>query len=233
LNRTGPGFLRAAGTLAAKDLRVEWRSLDALSSMLLFSLIVLLVFSFAFDLSTLRELGAARLLPGVLWTTFAFTGIVAFARSFESERLHGSLTGLRIAPVDGGALFAGKTLANLVTLATLQALLLPLSALWFDYDLGRVLGPLALVVTLHTVGLAELGTLFSAVAVRLGRGEALLATLLLPASSPLLISAVKCTAVALAGEDLGRVRHWLLVAVGFDVLYFLVAWLTFEYVLED
>jgi heme exporter protein B len=228
-----PSFLRAVGVIAAKDLRIEWRTLEALSSMVLFSLIVLVVFNFAFDLSTVRQLGVDRLVPGVLWTTFAFSGIVGFSRSFQLERHRDSLTALVLAPVDRGALFAGKALANLATVLALQILVLPLSAVFFDYNLFAVAGPLLLVVAVHTLGLAELGTLFAAVVAKVGRGEALLATLLFPVASPLFISAVKCTASALAGEGLGPVSHWMLVAVGFDVLYFFVALLTFEFVLED
>ncbi len=230
---SGPGGFRSAWTVASKDLRLEWRTLDALSSMVLFSLIVLVVFNFAFDLSTVREVGASKIVPGVFWSTFAFAGIVGFARSFQMEKLRDSLTALVLAPVDRGALFAGKALANLVTLGLLQAILLPLSAVFFDYDLVAVAGPMLLVVAVHTLGIAELGTLFGAVAVRVGRGEALLATLLFPVSSPILISAVKCTAAVLDGKPLRDVQHWMLVSVGFDVLYFLVALLTFEYVLED
>ena len=229
----GPGFLRGALALAAKDLRIEWRTLETISAMVLFSLIVLVVFNFAFDLATIRQIGVARLVPGVLWVTFSFSGIVGFARSFQIERHRDSLTALLLAPVDRGALFAGKAIANLAALAALEALVLPLSAVFFDYDLIEVLGPMLLVVALHTVALAELGTLFAAVAARVGRGEALLATLLFPVASPVLISAVKCTAAVLDGKGLGGVSHWMLVTLGFDGLFFFVALLTFEYVLED
>ncbi len=201
--------------------------------MVLFSLIVLVVFNFAFDLATVRRVGASRLVPGVLWTIFAFSGIVGFARSFQIERQRDSLTALILAPVDSGALFAGKALANLAAMTVLEVVLLPLSAVFFDYDLLSMAGPLALVVVLHSVGLAELGTLFAAIAARVGRGEALLATLLFPVSTPLFISAVKCTTAVMESKPLASVSTWLLVAAGFDALYFLVALLTFEFVLED
>ncbi len=231
--RTGPGFLRGTWIVASKDLRIEWRTLETLSAMVLFSLIVLVVFNFAFDLTTVKQIGAARLVPGVLWVTFSFSGIVGFARSFQIERHRDSLSALILAPVDRSVLFAGKTLANLVTVASLEAIILPLSAVFFDYDLLTVLGPLLLVVAVHTVGLSELGTLFAAVAARVGRGEALLATLLFPVASPLFIAAVKCTSAVLEGKPLSSVSNWMLVTTGFDVLYFLVAILTFEYILED
>jgi heme exporter protein B len=229
----GPGFLRAAWVVAAKDLRIEWRTFETLSAMVLFSLIVLVVFNFAFDLATVRQIGAGKLVPGVLWTTFSFSAIVGFARSFQVERHRDSLTALVLSPVDRGALFAGKAAANLVTVSMLEAIVLPLSAVFFDYNLFAIAAPLAFVVVLHSVGLSELGTLFGAVAARVGRGEALLATLLFPVSSPLFISAVKCTAAVLEGEPLSSVSAWLMVTAGFDALYFLVALLTFEFVLED
>jgi len=227
------GFFRASGIVAAKDLRLEWRTLETLSSTLIFSLTVLVVFSFAFGASAAKQFGVDRLVPGVLWTVLAFASVVAMARSIQIERQRDTLTALFLAPVDRGALYTGKMLANLVKLTLLQWLLLPLSAVFFDFDLFAVALPLLLVLFLHGLGLTELGTLFAAISTRLGRGEALLATLLFPAATPLIISAVKCTAACLADGSLGAVSQWLLIAVGFDVLYFFVALLTFEFVMEE
>jgi heme exporter protein B len=227
------GFFRASWMIAAKDLRLEWRTWDTLSATLIFSLIVMIVFNFAFGVGTVQELGVDRLLPGVLWTVLAFASVVAMSRSIQSERMHDTLGALCLAPIDRGAVYAGKLLGNLVQLTLLQWLLLPLTAVFFNYDLFAVAGPLVLVLFLHGLGLTELGTLFAAVTSRLGRGEALLATLLFPAATPLIISAVKCTSACLAGEPLSSVSQWLLVATGFDLLYFFVALMTFEFVLEE
>jgi heme exporter protein B len=228
-----PGFFRACGIVAAKDLRIEWRTLETLSSTVVFALTVLVVFSFAFGAGTIRQLGVDRLVPGVIWTVLIFASVVAMARSIQVERRHDTFGALFLAPVDRGALYAGKLLANLVKLTLLQWLLLPLTAVFFDYDLISVAGPLVFVLFLHGLGLTVLGTLFAAVSTRLGRGEAFLATLLFPAAAPLLISAVKCTAACLADGSLASVSRWLLIATGFDVLYFFVALLTFEFVMEE
>jgi heme exporter protein B len=228
-----PGFLRASALVAAKDLRLEWRTLETLASTIVFSLTVLVVFSFAFGAGAVRQLGVERLVPGVIWTILAFASVVAMARSIQLERARDTLSALYLAPVERGALYVGKMLANLVKLAVLGAVLLPLTAVFFDYDLIAVAAPLAFLLFLHGLGLTELGTLFAAISTRLGRGEALLATLLFPAASPLLISAVKCTAACMALRPLSSVSQWLLVAVGFDVLYFFVALLTFEFVIEE
>lgn len=230
---SAPGFVRASLIVAGKDLRLEWRTLETLSSTVVFSLTVLVVFSFAFGAGAVREIGVDRLVPGVLWTVLAFAAVVAMARSIQLERLRDTMCALFLSPVDRGAIFTGKMLANLVKITLLQWILLPLTAVFFDYDLFAVLAPMLLVLFLHGLGLTELGTLFAAVSTRLGRGEALLATLLFPAASPLIISAVKTTAACLSGRSLESASKWLLVAAGFDVLYFFVALLTFEYVMEE
>lgn len=231
---SGLGYFRASREVAAKDLRLEWRTLETLSAGGVFSLIVLLIFNFAFSFSTIRELGAARLVPGVLWTVIAFGAVVGMTRSMQLERQRDTLSALFLAPVDRGALYTGKFLANLVKLTLLQCIVTPLTAVFFDYDLVTIAGPMLLVLVVHGLGLTELGTLFAGITTRVGRGEALLATLLFPAVSPIFISAVKCTGALLEGAGLaGPARTWLLVTVGFDLLYFFVALLTFEFVLEE
>jgi heme exporter protein B len=224
---------RAALTIAAKDLRIEGRTFRTAASTGLFALVVLVVFAFAFDLDTVRKLGAPRVVPGVLWVTLSFAAIVGLTRSFEIERQRDALTALALAPVDRGAVFAGKGLASLVLMLALQAVLVPLALVFFDATDTVALPALALVLLVHTIGLAELGTLFAAVASRLARGEALLAVLLLPAATPLLLSAVQCTRGALGGDPLAANARWMLVTAGCDVLYFLVALLVFEPVLEE
>ena len=109
-----PGFLRASWYIAAKDLRIEWRTLETLASMLLFTLVVLVVFSFAFGFSAGREIGIERLVPGVIWTAFSFSAIVGFTRSFQSERRNDTWTALHLSPIDRGSLFLGKMLSNLI-----------------------------------------------------------------------------------------------------------------------
>jgi heme exporter protein B len=228
------GFFRGTWEIAAKDLRLEWRTFETLSSSFIFSLIVLVIFNFAFGFSTIKELGADRLVPGVIWTVLAFAAVVSVARSMELERRRDTLAALFMAPIDRGALFTGKFLANLIKNLILQWVVVVLAAVFFNFDLISIAGPMLLVLFLHGVGLTELGTLFAAVASRVGRGEALLATLLFPTTAPIFISAVKCTASLLEGKGLtGAAGTWLLVTIGFDVLFFLVALATFEFVLEE
>jgi heme exporter protein B len=228
-----PGFFAAAAIVARKDLRIEGRTKETLLASLLFALVELVIFGFAFDLDTVRRMGPGKVVPGLFWITIAFSAIVGFARSFRLERGREAMIAVAMAPIDRGAIFVGKWIANCAFLLVLEAVLLPLTALFFDVDILAVAAPLVLVVLIHTVGLASLGTLFGAVVSRLGRGEALLATLLLPAATPLFLSAVHCTASALESAPLAADRKWLLLTAGLDVLYVLVAILIFDAILEE
>ena len=228
-----PGFVRAAALVARKDLAVEGRTRESMAASLLFALIVLVVFAFAFDLDFVRRTGVSKIVPGMLWVTLAFSAIVGFNRSFATERARDALTGLAIAPVDRGAVLCGKAFANLTLLVLLEAAVIPLTGIFFDVDMVTAAPPLAAVVLLHSAGLAQLGTIFGAVVSRLGRGEAFLATLLLSAATPLFLSAVHCTATVFEGSPLAGDAKWLLITAGLDVLYFLVAWLLADAILED
>lgn len=227
------GWLRATWVLAAKDLQLELRTKDTLASSLVFSLIVVVAFAFAFGVGAVRELGAGRILPGILWTVLFFATVVAMNRGATIEQRHGLQRAILASPVDRSSVYLGKALANLVKLGLLQAVLVPAVAVLFAIDLHGAVGPLAAVLLLHGVGLVALGTLLGAMAVRLGRGEALLVTLLFPTATPIMLSAVTCTAAVLDGRPLASVGRWLVVTAGFDVLYILVSLLTFEWVLEE
>jgi heme exporter protein B len=231
MNRVG--FFASARLVALKDLRLEWRTLETLSTSLVFSLTVLVVFNFAFGIEAIKDLGVWRLVPGVIWIVLAFAAVVGISRSSQQERERDTLGALLLAPIDRGAIYLGKWFANLVKLTALELIVVPLSALFFDFDLIGVALPMLGVVFLHSAGITGLGTLFSTIASRIGRGEALVATLLFPASTPLFISAVKCTAALLEHGDLGTARNWLALTAGFDILYLMLALLTFEFVLEE
>lgn len=219
--------------IARKDLRVEWRTLDRTVSSLAFAVIVLVLFQLTLEVADLPPTDRAGLLPGIFWTVLSFVSVVALARSLAAERTHDTLVALAMSPAGGTSVFLGKLLAGLVQMAVVVVVVLPLASLFYRVPLGGRLLPLVGVVALHAFGIVVLGTLFAGVVARLGRGEALLATLLLPAIAPLLLSAVRCTGAVVAGDALSTWRHWLLLGAGFDMLYLFVAMATFEFVMQD
>jgi len=221
--------VHAALAILRKDLRIEWRTRESVSGFAALGVLLLVVFTIAHDPTPEQ---APRLAPSVLWATFVFTGILGVQRSFLVEREQDCLAGLLLAPIDPAAIFAGKLAANLVLLGAMQAIVVPLTAVFLRVDFLPVLGPLFVVLTLGNFGFAAGATLFAAIAVRTRAREVLLPLLLLPLVLPVLIAGVKATQAVLAG-GLGAAGDALGVLVAFDIVFAVAGWLLFTYVVRD
>lgn len=223
------GFFRQALALAAKDLRVELRSRERVTGMLTFAVLVAVVFSFALDPGVrARGIGGA-----MLWITVLFAGMLGLGRSFALEREQDAMTGLLLAPVDRGALFFGKFLANLALLLVTEAVLFPVYGLFFQLGLAGNALPIALVVVLASIGFMALGTLFSAIAASTRLGETLLPVLLLPLLIPVVFFAAGATQRLLVGRPLEEVMGHVRMLAAFDLIFVIVCTLIFGSVVEE
>jgi len=148
-------FFGKVWSIVRKDLSLEQRSREMLSSMFIFALIVILVFSFSFDLRVER---ASQVAPGVLWVAIMFAGMLGLARSFVLERDQGCLDGLLLCPVDRSVLYLGKTIGNVLFISITEAIILPLCFALFNLAFRPLLLP---VILLGTVGFSAVGTLVS------------------------------------------------------------------------
>lgn len=222
-------FLGQLATVAAKDLTLELRTRERIVTMLTFAVLVAIVFSFAVD-PTVR----ARSIAGaMLWVTVIFAGLLGLGRSFGLEREQDAMTGILLAPVDRGALYLGKFVANLVLLLVTELVIFPVYAVFFQLSYVSMLGGLALVVLLASVGFMALGTLFSAMAVNTRLGESLLPVLLLPLLIPVIIYAAGSTQRLLIGRPLSEVGGNLRMLLAFDVVFLIVSTLLFGSVVEE
>jgi heme exporter protein B len=222
--------LSVVWAIFVKDLRVEWRSRETLAPMCVFGLLVVFLFNFAFETAHEETL---RLLPGLLWIAFAFSGILGFNRSFASERENSCLEGMTLAPIDPGAIFVGKLLANLVFLGVTEAVVVFASAVWYNFSFLPSLRWLALILFLGTLGYAALGTIFGAVAANTRMREVMLPVLQFPVAFWVLILSEDATADALLGASSQELAGGLLRVGGVSVIYAVVSFLLFEYVLEE
>lgn len=220
---------RAATTVLAKELRMEFRTRELLTTTVVFALIIVVLFSFAFD-PTAAE--SRRYGPGLLWIAFLFAGSLMLNPSFAREQSNQTLDALRMAPVPAFAILLGKMLANLIFLGVAEAILVPVFAVLYNLSLAGVIGRLALVLLLGTSGLAITGTVFSAVAAHARMRELLLPLLLLPILAPLLIAAVEATA-SLFAEQPALDRTWLVFLGGFDIVFLTASWLLSDFLLEE
>lgn len=216
--------------LVWKDLLAEFRTKEMLSSMLLFALIVVVVFNFTFDPGSraIKEAG-----PGILWVAFIFAGVLGLYRSLVHEVERGCLQGLILAPVDYGLIFLGKAVGNAIFIFLIELPTFLLFAIFFNIDFWQGLDKLAVIFFLGTIGFAAVGTLLSAISVNTRTREIMLPILLFPIEVPVILSAVNATASALAGKGWSEITGWLKILAGFDLIFLLVCFVTFEYVLEE
>jgi heme exporter protein B len=222
-------MLRVAWAVFVKDLAAEFRSREAILSMLVFGLLAVVVFNFAFAPTPAES---ARLAPGVLWMAFAFAGILGVNRSFAIEREAGAETALLLAPADRGAIYLGKMAANALFLVALEAMVIPVFAVLHNLDLVPAVARLVPVAILGAIAFSSAGTIFAAVSANTRMREVMTPLLLLPAATPILVAASEGTALALSGETIGYAGALRLLA-GFSVIFTTVSYLLFEYVLEE
>ena len=220
-------FIHQVLTIVWKDVVAELRTKEMLSSMFVFALLVLFIFNFAFDL---RVANVVALAPGVLWVTFAFAGMLGLNRSFILEKDQGCLDGLLLCPVDRSAIYFGKMLGNVLFMAVVEAIVVPVFVVLFNVPFRW---ELVVVILLGDLGFAGVGTLFSAMAVNTRAREVMLPVLLFPIVVPAMIFAVKLTGAVLDGHSLLRMAGWLRWLVGFDIIFLVVSYMTFDYVVEE
>ena len=223
-------LLAQAGAIAAKDLLLEFRSRTAFLSALVFTALVLAIFNFARDPTAVS---AVDLAPGILWITFSFAAMLGLNRAFGLERENRALDGLLLSPASRTALYLGKTAANLVFVGAVEAIALPLFALFFDVPLWPVLGPLVLVIALATLGFVAVGTLMSSMAVHTRFAELMLPVLLLPFLVTPIIGAVQTTARILAHRPFGELAPWLKLLAAYDITFVVLCTLIFEFTVEE
>ena len=209
-----------------KDLRMEWRSKDAINSMLFFALLVVVIFSFAFN-PTAEE--SRHIAGGLIWVSFLFAAVVALNQTWARELRNQVLDAYRVSPAPANSLFIAKTLGNFIFVSVLEALMTPLFIMFYRL---RALGPawpLLLVVALGTWALVVNGTFFAAMSLRTRSREIMLPLLLFPISIPALLAMVQATTAILNGEG---ARFWIVLLATYDLVFTTVCLLLFETVLN-
>jgi heme exporter protein CcmB len=225
------GFFRVAWLVVRKDLMVEARSLEIVTTTLFFAVTVVLVFAFGL----VREGRAVDdVAAAILWIALAFSGTLALGRTFERERQADTLRALMLAPADRPAIYAGKLAGMLLLMLLVEAILVPLIGLLFQAPIFAHLGWLVALLAAGTLGFASVGTLFAAMLVRARSRDVLLPILLYPITVPVMIAGVRGTAALFqATPDEPLARFWVALLVFFDVVFVTLALWTFEPVMTD
>ncbi|HEX9013776.1 MAG TPA: heme exporter protein CcmB [Anaerolineaceae bacterium] len=221
-------YLRVVGAVLWKDLSAELRSRELVSSMLIFSVLVILIFNFALELEVQTR---TAITSGVLWVTLVFAGTIGLNRSMAVEKDRGCLDGLLLAPVDRTAIYFGKALGNWIFMLLVALIVVPLFSILYNSNL---INPgLLLVILLGTAGYAAVGTLLSAMAVEARTRDILLPILLFPVVVPALIASVKASSGFLDVLAMADIQPWLSLLIAYDVIFIAAAFMVFDYVVEE
>jgi heme exporter protein B len=210
-----------------KDLRLEWRSKDALNATGFFSLLVVVIFSFSFE-PTAEE--ARRIAGGLIWVAFLFAAVIALNQTWTRELRHNVLDGYRLSPAPASALFLGKALGNFIFVAAVQAVTAPLFVIFYDL---RAVGDATLLLPVFLFGTWALvvnGTFFAALSLRTRNREVMLPLLLFPISVPAILAMVQATTFILTGDDSPSL--WIKLLIGYDVIFTTAGLLLFPTVLH-
>lgn len=220
---------RVVRAIAAKDLRIEFRSRSAVNAVLPFAATILLALGFALGPDRLLLLQTA---PGLLWVAALFASVELCHRSYLTEAANGTLEGLLLGPVDKGAVFLGKAVAAFVQLLALFVVTTGIVMVLFGLPLGPDPVLLALTAVLGVAGLSAMGALLGLLAVQGRTRQAALPVIVLPLVTPVIIAATRAT-VALTQGQPGGVGGWLGLLAAFDAAFLAAGYLVFGQLLED
>ncbi len=214
--------------ISSKDLRIEARSRQTLGLVVVLGVLIVVVLGLGLGPEQVKSGIAAT---AVLWVAYLFGGVLCFEKTMAVERHDGALAGLMLAPVDRGAIYAGKLLSNLILMVALSLVVTPVAVIMFGFDLSA--SPIGFVAIMAGgfVGFAAVGTLFSAAVSSTRLQGGLLAILIFPVSLPLVIVSTQMM-MRLFGDNEPFNTTGVLVLIAFDAIYLTVSWLVFELILE-
>ena len=221
-------FWRKVIAITWKDVLSEMRTREIIFSVLVFTLLVIVIFNFAFGASQHLMVLVA---PGILWVTFAFAGVLSLNRSFIPEKEENCLEGLMVCPISREVIYVGKMLGSLLFMLIIEAIALPIFAVLFNLPVLSL--QLVTITVFTTIGFVAVGTLFSALAVNTKAREMVLPILFFPIVVPIIIGAVEASGLALSGKPWGDLSPWLQIIGAFDAIFLVVSFLIFTFVIEE
>ncbi len=225
-----PGVVAAAWIIARKDLALELRTRSAFLSVVVFTVLGLVTFFFAWDSTAVNAMDLA---PGVLWVTFTFAGLLGLQRSFGVEVQDRAIDALLVAPIERESIYLGKVIANIVFVTAVLLIAVPGVALFYNLPFGRAITALGPVALLAAIGLVTIGTLFSSMTVNTRMAEMLLPMLSLPFFVPIVMASAQASTRLLAGRPLAEAAPWLKILIAFDIVFALACTIAYPHTLEE
>ncbi|KJR45221.1 ABC transporter involved in cytochrome c biogenesis, CcmB subunit [Desulfosporosinus sp. I2] len=216
-------------TIFKKDLVSEFRAKESVVTMVTFSVLILVLFSMAFEPSrrTVEEI-----LPGLIWMSLIFSGILGLNRTYARERFNDCLIGILSTPIAPYQIYLGKAASNLVQLLFVEIITFPLYFIFYDLNLKGSLGILIIIMLIGSVGFILVGTFLAALTSNLRANEALLPVILFPLLMPVLLAAIEATSAVFTGLSLDQYLPWIKLILVYDLIFLVMPLLLFDYLME-
>jgi heme exporter protein B len=221
--------MKPIAAIVFKDIVIEMRSKESISSMLMFGILVLTIFMFAFAGGGLDKGSVA---PGELWVAFSFAAILGLNRSLAMEIDNDCLQGLLLAPLGRGELYLGKVASNFVFMMIAEIVVLPVFVILNNYSFDLRMLAVAAIACLGTLGMAAVGTILSTISANTRMKEVMLPILQIPLTVPVVIASVEATSQILNSDD-PEISTWLTILGGFSIVYLTISYLVFEFAVEE
>ncbi len=222
-------MIRDIWAILIKDLQLDLRRMENFFSMLFFTITILLIFAFALPQELSKQI---NVLAGMFWISFLLSGILSLNKSFQHEKENACIQALLVSPVSRGAIFLGKMSASVVFILIVQGLVIPVFGILFNSLAISYFPELIVLSLLASIGFTSLGTLLAGLTSDIRFKEILLPLLLFPLLVPLLLACVRITQDILGGSGLLASVDWIRLLVGFDLIFLIISYLTFEFVME-
>ena len=218
-----------AFAIAYKDITSELRSREMLATAFTFILLIMVIFGFALDAADER---VKEILPGILWVSYFFAGVILLGRSFALERENDCLQGLMLTPADRSSIYFGKVIGNLIFMLVVELVSIPIFSVIFNVALAPFLPGLLLLVVLATLGYVLVGTFMAALTESVRASELLLPILLFPLEVPVIIAAVRATELLLSGRPFVEAATWLQMLGAYSAIFAFLSYMLFDFILE-
>ena len=221
--------MRPLTAIVFKDVVIEMRSKESITSMLMFGVLVLVIFMFAFESTSLNR---GLIAPGTLWVAFSFAAILGLNRSLAMEIDNDCLQGLLLAPLSRGELYLGKVASNFAFMMIAELIVLPIFIMFYNLKFDLKFLGITGIACLGTLGFAAVGTILSTISANTRMKEVMLPVLQIPLTVPVVIACVEATRQILT-EVRPQIATWLYILAGFSIVYLTVSYLVFEFVVEE
>lgn len=212
-----------------KDIAIELRSKESLASMIMFGVLVLVIFNFAFESTGLDK---ALIAPGTLWVAISFAAILGLNRSFAMETDNDCLQGLLLAPLSRGELYIGKVASNFIFIMIAELIILPLFVIFNGFNFDLKILKVGGIACIGTLAIAGVGTILSTISSNTRMKEVMLPVLQIPLTVPVIIAAVETTRQVMT-DEIRAISSWLFILSGFTIVYLTLCYLLFEFAVEE